>query len=291
MNPPPPPPPTPRRSPVVLIVGIALAVILFITAGLGVLAWWVYGEVQQRMAQKQQAETKLEKLREHTAEAAREAMEGEDGPVGSADLLEEMTLKLGETAEGMAPGDRAVLLAGQAVLATLQPSLRAYETAYSRLVEAGTHSAVGLTSKEQIAERREVVRAFGAANEKLASKFASTQEVFRTELGNRSITGRNLEEAVAGFIKSAQVADVAKIREQDRELTAQMLAMLDLYESTLGQWTVDAEGNIIFEDDASVERYNEIQGAIEKLGADQAALQQKILERQIELSEGAGKRP
>lgn len=274
MNDSPPPLPAPRGSRWVWLIGIVFAIGLVALIVLAVGVGTLKRKVESRLA----AKRGLEQLQKDMVADSREAMESENPITGSADRADKYQQRLGEMADNLSSGEREVVLAGQAVLAQLKPELERYEAAYTKLAGAGAHSAVGIEKPEDITARKAIVEEFGAANTALAARFSESKAIFRGELTHRKVPTRMLDQAVAGFEKSAQVPVVMRVRELDTQLVEAMQGSLDLLAREWGHWEVDKEGQLVFESNEAAEAYNGLQESIGKIAEEQTALQRKIAE-------------
>jgi hypothetical protein len=270
-----PPPLPPRKSSGSQFVILAIIAVAILAAlGFGLIA------LTRAVNERRTAHQALQAFTREAAEAARERLTREDPVGGSAEQIDRFQQKLGDMVDDLPAVDRGTALAAQATLASIQLVMKEYETAYTALVQAGAHGATGLTSIDDIEARRRLVVAFGAANEKLSEALEAMPARFRSELQARRVNSLKIEAEVRAFRKSSQHELVAKVRDFDRQLVTKMLETLDLYQQRQGHWSVGANGELSFEADEDVQRYNAIHNEIDTIAKNQAAAQTQLVEAQ-----------
>jgi hypothetical protein len=154
-----------------------------------------------------------------------------------------------------------------------------YGLAMSALREASVLGMSGVTTREQLAPRKELVRKFMAANDKLQGFIARRSESFRADMLKAGVPNDKIEEALKGYQKAAAQQDglVMKIREDDRTMGTGMLGMLDLLDANWGRWSYNAERKkVIFKDPATLGKYQSCLKAVQAAGQDQELQQAKI---------------
>jgi hypothetical protein len=214
------------------------------------------------------------------SEASRERLASEDAVTGSTEFIDRFQQKLGDMAGELPAADKDVALAAQATLASIQPMMKEYETAFTTLFQAGAHGAKGLGSIDDIETRRSLIVTFGAANEKLLKALEAMPAKFRSELQTRGVNPLRLEVEARAFRQNAQHDLVAKVRDYDRQLVAKMLEVLDLYQQRHGHWSVADDGELASDADEDVQRYNSMIEGINEIAKNQAAVQTQLVEAQ-----------
>ena len=117
-----------------------------------------------------------------------------------------------------------------------------YIEAHNALEAAGSVGAKGLTSKEAIAARRDLVAKCIAANDIYLDFVKAQETTYRTELAKTPLLPGDIDSLVNDFATRANTAAIVKLRETERETLQagdEMLASLD---KSYGDWSVNSAG-------------------------------------------------
>ena len=146
-----------------------------------------------------------------------------------------------------------------------------YMEANKAFLDAGGATAKGLTSKESIAQRREMIAKVSQANEDYLT-FASAQDnAYREELSKTPLVKADVESLVTEFIDKGKQKDIVKLRESVRDLLKTADSMMVYLDKKYGGWTF-TNGRISFKKPADaggysdlIKKYSAAAGEIQKL--------------------------
>ena len=147
-----------------------------------------------------------------------------------------------------------------------------YIEAHNALETAGSVSPKGLTSKEAIAARRDLIAKCIAAND-VYLDFVKTQEnTYRAELAKTPLLPGDIDSLVNDFAARANTSAIVKLRETERETLQagdEMMASLD---KSYGDWSVNAAGALGFKKKGGSAAFNAAAQKYNKLANDEAKL-------------------
>ena len=284
--PPLPPPPgvgpgsagQPRRPVWPWVVG-GVGLLLGMIAG--VAGFGLIGQrfVQDRLRRQEALREVVRVQQQNNDEQRRELAQNNESVTGAGERMTRARKALTEAAGQVGGDDRKILEAGQRMAANLQPKLTAYATAFASFRDAGLFEPKTFPNREAIAARRELLRGLNVANEDLAAAYAGIPAAFRADLRAAGISPARMEVEARAFETSAQLTDQAKLREQDRQMTQDGDALLDLLAREWGRWSVDKDGRVLFRKDDTLKRFRELAQRLDQTGKDQTQLQQRMLNR------------
>lgn len=234
-------------------------------------------------ARKLRAGSELEKLesdrREFEAEQRKAvANGGEVDREKSAEFTDRAAERMRKMARDSSSEERGVVEAGQAYIEQVSASLRRYNAAVAKIGMDTFFDFKRLRTTEQIAEQRKAVEAFAAAAAEMRTLTVEGAGVLQREMDKRHVPAEQARRAISGYDKSIEkrLPLVRTIRETDEQFAKTMGSFLDLAEATIGAWKIDdGTGNIIFRDDDTVKRYNDLLAEARDIGARQAAAQKQ----------------
>lgn len=232
------------------------------------------------------AQTALERLRA-TSEQARRERTSNAGPRPASDVsasadgterTERTRALLVETSKqiSVADNERAATELAQKYIVANRNKTQAYETAANALNAAGNPLSLGLTTKEAINARRELVKNWIAANDDLARSLSAMETDIRTEMEKSPSTRDGAADAARTVARNAKIDQAIKLRDYDRQKGQKILATLDLLLSTWGQWKVEPSGLVRFNRKETLARFNELQKAITAADEARLALQREV---------------
>ncbi len=147
-----------------------------------------------------------------------------------------------------------------------------YIEAHKALETAGSVSPKGLTSKEAIATRRDLVAKCIAAND-VYLEFVKTQDnTYRTELAKTPLLPGDIDSLVSDFTTRANTVAIIKLRETERETLKAGDAMLASLDGTYGDWNVNAAGALAFKKKGGSAPFNAAAQNYNKLANEEAKL-------------------
>ena len=229
-------------------MAISLIFIGFMVAG--------YGQGLRNHSFLAALETSASKMQ---AEVKQDLKENPDGPTAKeqARRLGRMKEELAVAAEGTS-GDMALFAKASGVLLEqMQAATVHYAKASQLLKEHPVLQFEGVQRREQLQDKRELVRQFLMANQELISWLANRETLLRKELEKQKLPPEKIESALNGLRKKNENFELSlKIREQDRLMGSAMLNMLSILEANWGNWRYDAQRRkVIFQDHDALEKY------------------------------------
>lgn len=136
--------------------------------------------------------------------------------------------------------------ADEAFRAVQQPKKLAFTEAFAAFQAAGGASSRGLTSKEAITARRDLIAKCTAANDDYAN-FVTTQETFyKAELAKTPLTPSDQEATFKGYVEKAKTASVLKLRQAQHDSLKTADDIMALLEKSYGNWSSAAAGRLTF---------------------------------------------
>src|SRR5207253_2811558 len=86
-------------------------------------------------------------------------------------------------------------------LARMQPVMKDYATALNGLLQPPVVDMDGVTQRDQLQPRKELVRKFMAANDKLQNFVVNRNKLFREDLNQAGVPAEELDAAVMGYTR------------------------------------------------------------------------------------------
>lgn len=234
-----------------------------------------------RRASTNEALAGFKTLQEQQQQAQRAAIESGRplDPKQAEKFVADAAAQLRKAAETGTPEDRAVAEAGKAFTERLLAANRRYNEAAAELRIDSFFQIAPLVDPDRIAERRKRVQAFADANTELQELQANGATLFQKELEKRRVSRENVRRTLAGYEEKAaqKLPLLLKVREIDGQLADTMLQFLDIAEGKEGKWRVEPGGKVVFENSATVTRYNELLQLVDRLGDEQREYQQQLV--------------
>jgi hypothetical protein len=198
-------------------------------------------------------------------------------------------------AEKASGTEAAMMRASSAYFGRIQAAAERYTTHHTVLTDAEVLSPVELKERGEIERRRGIVRDFVGANEHLAKTISSGADLFEEELRKAHLPERAHAEVMSGFKRGFdRTRPISlKIRALDAEFGQLMMSVLDLLDGQWGKWRFDADDDLLyFDDDTVEEKYTGYVERIDELAQEQEELQRQLLEAQSSLLKGGeGRQP
>jgi hypothetical protein len=141
--------------------------------------------------------------------------------------------------------------------------------------EAKVLDMSGVTQREQLETKREVVRKFLASNEALKSLLANKEAVFTEELAKLNVPQARIKSELKAFQSGGQdIAVTIRRRETDQRIGNSLLGALDFLDEIWGQWNYSKEySQVRFSPPGALRKYNEFMEAIEAASREQKEIQ------------------
>ena len=287
LTPPPPPPAqpfrpvqqvaTPRRvepagpNPVLVVVGIV--VFLLFAGGIGGVIWY-------KGRSDAEAQNKVKSAQKELVADLRKSIDNPDPSAGPANVVKDLdrfTQQMGSAADNLQGDKKLEAIAQQHFLQLAGAQLQKYNVAYQALFQAGFTKPNGINTKDDLQHRRDLLKAFGDANEQVAQFYRGAKDTFREELKKQNLSDQTADAMLNSFDKDAQIELVLKIRSFDAQLIEQAGKILDIYDKEWGKWTISSGGGPEFVNAAAADDYNKAYTAIQTLAQQQMALQQQAM--------------
>lgn len=198
--------------------------------------------------------------------------------------------RLDSAASRASGADALILQAVSDYTGRIQAETQKYHSALEQLTRAKVTNFSTLTNRDQIEERREVVRNFLAANNSFKKILNDQGQVMQSELLARNVSPAKVDSFMAGFNHSQApiLPKVNAIRDWDDKMGQAFLKILDLAEAQWGRFRCDdATGKTIFLDHQAADEFNSQLAVVRQAGRDQVRLQGEIIQLQKLQSETA----
>ena len=182
-------------------------------------------------------------------------------------------------------GDRArALRASGQYLQRMQEAAKAYTAALKTLQDNRVLDMSNVEGKEQLAEKKDIVRGFMDSNEQFRRFSSNSANVYKEELEKAKVSESTLASEMAAFRTSSAKArtKVLAIRETDRRLGEAMLGLLSLLEENWGKWNYNPEKKkIFFGGNKTLIQYNAFMEEIGAAATEQRRIQQELAGSQV----------
>lgn len=253
---------------------LALAVVVGAGLGAGIVYFSRLGLPTSRSALRQ-----LEELDKNSLTALKESVGRDQIPENISGRIQDYTIRIGEAAAGLGVNERKPVLAAQRVFVPMVGLMADYEKAFKDLDSAGGSSPATLVSPEAILDRIALARRLLAANQALLEFFRSVEAQYRVELEKEALPGAIKSQVMSGFRTGASIDLYLKIRENDGQLTAAVLQILELLSRSWGTWSVQPKGELAFERKSDLAEYQLRQKEMLAATERQRAAQKELLRR------------
>ena len=192
--------------------------------------------------------------------------------------VDDLRGKLDRAALNLGPEDARVAKVASAYLGEVQVASRALENALTRLKEAQVLQFSGVTTKEELRSRRDIVQRYAAANDRVRAVVTNSPTFFRTELQRLGASPESIEKSTREMEQATREQNklVLAIRNADTRMMTGMTGVLDLLENNWGKWKSDSE-LVTFEDTALARKYNALIQEIQAAGEAQISAQRKLV--------------
>lgn len=255
----------------------ARTVTFLVVFGLMVVSQFV--QLSQR-AQTSRAMSDFQKAARDASDAQRAALaRGEPlSPEEGQNLAAAASNELRKVAASSTGDERRAAEAAQAFTEQLLAANTRYNAALNAIgldtflqLSSHTHAA-------KIAARRKAVQDFAAANAAMQALQANGSARLRAELEQRRVSAAVIRSTLAGYEESSasRLPLIAKIRETDTRLAQIMLDFLDVAEGKLGKWELQPGGEVAFEKDEALTRYNALLQQFDSLATEQRDYQLQL---------------
>jgi len=144
-----------------------------------------------------------------------------------------------------------------------------------QMQEARVLAMNGVTQREQLEAKREVVRRFLASNEALKSLLVNEQAAYTETLAKLNVPQARIETESRVFQSSIRdKALILRKRETDQHIGNALLGALDFLDELWGQWNYNKEyDQVQFSPPGALKKYNDLLEAIQAAYQEQKELQ------------------
>ena len=201
-------------------------------------------------------------------------------PDQTAKNIQRMTSALAPVSENGNSANAALARASKAYLLKMQPVATNYAAAAKAVMQSPILDMSNVSGVEQLRAKKQLLRDFLRANDALEAFTTNRLELYRQELQRASVPAAEVDKALTAYEEiSPDKDDLARrIRADDRVLGQSFLGMLDILENNFGKWKYNLERRkVMFEDDATLDKYVTLREQAEYAGKEQQRLQAKLL--------------
>jgi hypothetical protein len=173
--------------------------------------------------------------------------------------------------------DTLVQQAASSCRQSIQEAAREHAADAKRVQEGKVLDMRGVTQREQLETKREVVRKFLSSNEALKSLLLNEERVFSEALAKLDVPQARVALELRAFQSGIRDKAVSlRMRETDQRIGAALLGTLDFLDEIWGQWKYSEEyGQVQFSPPGALKKYNEFMEAIETASGEQKQLQEQ----------------
>lgn len=232
-------------------------------------------KADQRAASFRNLQDEVKRIQEDT----RKSFNRTNGITGQdSQQLSRLKSMMEDSSKNVSGDEGLVFKAGAMHVGNIEAAAKPYHLAVKELQQTKPLDMSLVKSREELGERKAVVRRFIEANDNFTKVIARSETSYREELIRLKASDQVVEKAMAGFRKSARLGLLIEIRGTDARLGAAMLGALELMERGWGQWKYnEAREKIIFQNTADVEAFNGFMAEMSAASKDQIAVQERLV--------------
>jgi hypothetical protein len=193
--------------------------------------------------------------------------------------LERVKLAMNSVSDGNSGTSALMAKAFSSHVTKMQALLKDYAAAMNGIMTPPVLDMNGVTQRSQLQGRKDLVKKFMAANDKLQDFLAQRQKIFGEDLEQAGVPVDERDKAVKGYAQGAAQQDgvLMKIREQDRRMGKAFLAMIDLLDADWGKWSYNAERKKVdFEDPKTWDKFINYRDEVQSAAREQRKLQLQL---------------
>jgi hypothetical protein len=274
------PPPIPSKNRLWIILTVVGLVAILALGAVAMVGYSVYEKNLRKRAAERAALAEMDETRNKVSSELAELVES--GEVeGSGELVGKLKDQMEKSAANLDPTEAAALRGMAAFMGRMQRELGVYEKISREIDEEGVFS-FNVTERAKLQKHREMIRAFQDSNSKLTELVTNSEDIVREALVEAKVPRLARDAALKQFqTTQAQVKPLQlQIRKADSALCDTSFSILDLLEKNWGKWRTEAEtGNLVFDDDATLAAFQELQEKIMVIAQEQATAQEKLVEK------------
>jgi hypothetical protein len=179
-----------------------------------------------------------------------------------------------------AGADALATQAAQAYAQEMQILMLEYARATMAIDKPPVINMRGVDKREQLQDRKELVKKFVFVNEKLKAFVVNSEGLYRQELEKVHCPADKIQTTLTAFRDAAQQRNALtlQIRDADERKGAALLGMLDVLDIYWGRWNYDQDSRrVLFEDSAALDKYLAFRQAMEAASDQQRRLQAQLM--------------
>ena len=176
--------------------------------------------------------------------------------------------------------DAAILRASSKVLAAIQESAGRHQTTLMAFLEAGGIDPAALPSADAVTTSRTKLDAFCASNEDMRRFLVEVPDEFGRLARAEGASEVAAAAASRGFLSTFPQASLLRLRKLDADFCGHARNQLGILAEHGGSWQVEADAGLRFGEsvpETVIASYNESVEAIQRIGAEQEDLQEKLM--------------
>jgi UPF0716 family protein affecting phage T7 exclusion len=237
------------------------------------------GRLSERAKDRAQAAQQFQETLKHATEETRKELDGDQGAESPEGRVSDLQLSLQNLANKSSPNAAQILKAYSAYLERIREASDEHRKNVTLMNSAKILDVSGVRNKEDLEAKRVMLRAFLKSNEELKSFQANSDNVMREELVNAKVSPPQIESTMKSFQSQSQtMAGSVKIRDTDRQIGESMMAIIDLLDTSFGQWRFNHMNHELqFNKREVLDQYNGFIKEIQSAVTEQKRLQEQVL--------------
>ncbi len=256
-----------------------------IAVGLAIFAGTVTFEVAQSVRKKREERREMESFDAARRELAND-MKREIDQTGSisadtaARTMEKMRGQM-EKMSGKGWADDKQMKAASEVIAAIQEKSAPYLKLIKEIESDNPMDMTTVKDRADLGKRRKFGQEMLRLNRELLAFVDGVEPMLRDKALKLGVEKAAAEQFVAGFMKgfSRSAAIQRRIRMTDETMAKALVSMTDLLEAEWGKWKLE-KGELIFDSNDTLARYNKMVEETAKAADEQAAAQRELVELQ-----------
>jgi hypothetical protein len=195
--------------------------------------------------------------------------------------LNEYQTNINALSQQMTGDDALAMQVTQLFMQRMQAGVAKMVAAQKAVTAAEVLDTSTLTNRNDIEPRRQLLRELMADNEAVRYLITNRTQFAQSELKARGVSANAIKEFLAGMNQSFPEDLSNQLRDCGKQSCEAQLGILDLLDSEWGKWKYNfAKDKLQFNDDATIDKYNELVQTITDLSQKEIDLQGEILKWQ-----------
>jgi hypothetical protein len=180
--------------------------------------------------------------------------------------------------------------AKDAFLAQRQQGSQPFLDAHNAFEAAGGVTPAGLTSKEAVTARRDLIAKCLAGNDIYIAFITNQEATYRADLAATPLIPEDVDSLVKDFAAHTKTQAIIQVRQKEAEILKCGDEMMATLEKTYGQWSVSPAGRLSFKKKSETAEYTALSEKYNKLVAESDELL-KLVNPAPSASPGASESP